>query len=310
MITDIANVMATSLIDLLKDELGRDEPECIWLTTNTSPGVGCCDAITIQHRSISDGSGDIDCVSGPFDVGFRVGIMRCKPAVLGSRDALTTIQEMTHSSQVQDERWVISRFGKTYLSGAAPRVKLTNIQPYDDASCSGTVFDVSMRVPGTGLLGAIGINRHLLYMVPDPQDGDLLRFDSGVGAFVPSALLKSFGWVVFEGTSACAVGDGEAGFAAPAWMTSYEVVDVQASVSTPGTTGTMDLTVRRVRAGAAVNVTATPVTVDSGAFTANDSVIDAGNNDIQAGDMFYVDRDAVHETAAKGLSVIVTIQKK
>jgi len=120
---------------------------------------------------------------------------------------------------------------------------------------------------------------------------------------------KSFGWIVFESGDACVLGDGLAGFAAPAWMTTYRVTDVQVSVFTPGVTGTMDIQVRRVRSGAAVDVLSTPVTLGSGEFTIGDGVVDAGNADIEAGDLFYIDRDAIHATPAEGLSVMVTITK-
>lgn len=116
----------------------------------------------------------------------------------------------------------------------------------------------------------------------------------------------SFGWAVFESDIACSVGDGKIGFVAPAWLVSRNIVDMQVSVSTPGTTGTMDIQLRRTRAGAAVDVFSAPVTVASGAYTASNETVDIANDDIQAGDMFFLDRDTVHTSPALGLSAVVT----
>jgi hypothetical protein len=71
----------------------------------------------------------------------------------------------------------------------------------------------------------------------------------------------------------------------------------------------MDIQLRRVRGATAVDVLTTKVTVNSGAYTANDESVNTANDDIAAGDMFYPDVDTIHTVAALGLSVTVTIKR-
>lgn len=117
---------------------------------------------------------------------------------------------------------------------------------------------------------------------------------------------RGFGWVVFESDVACSVGDGKAGAPAPAWAVGLNITDLQVSVATPGTGSTMEIQLRRVRAGTPVDVLTTPVSVAAGEYTAANETVDLDNDDIEAGDMFYLDRDAVHDTPAFGLSAICT----
>lgn len=87
-------------------------------------------------------------------------------------------------------------------------------------------------------------------------------------------------------------------------LNAWTIKNVRASVYTKGVTGTMDIQIRRVRAGATVDVLSTLVTVGD-EYTVADGVINAANDDLATGDLLFVDVDTTHTTPAKGLSIII-----
>ena len=124
---------------------------------------------------------------------------------------------------------------------------------------------------------------------------------------------KSFSPPVKTGASSdddTAVGNGVQGFTVPASMDGMDIVDVVASVHTAGTTGTTDFQIRRRRGATDVDVLSTKVTIDSTENSSTDAttafVINTSNDDLNEGDMIYVDLDAVSTTAAKGATVTIT----
>ena len=80
-----------------------------------------------------------------------------------------------------------------------------------------------------------------------------------------------------------------------------------ASVHDKGITGTTDIQIRRRRAGSDIDVLSTKITIGD-EYYAQDGIIDPYNDDLQVGDMLYIDVDAVHSgTAPNGLSVSVEV---
>lgn len=130
-----------------------------------------------------------------------------------------------------------------------------------------------------------------------------LQGPAGVDAPSP----RSWSMVAFDSLTDCAVGDGTIGFAVPALLNGYELIDVLAAVDSAGIGGTMDIQVRRKRGATVDDMLSTVVTVDHGSYYANDGVIDLAADDLLTGDMIYIDVDVVHSTtASKGLTVTLT----
>jgi hypothetical protein len=119
---------------------------------------------------------------------------------------------------------------------------------------------------------------------------------------------RSVGIVPFESDTDTAVGNGTVGFTVPASMTAHNLASAIAAVHTKGVTGTLDIQIRRRRAGTDADMLSTKITVGDEWYAA-DGVIDTSNDDIQTGDHIFIDVDAVHSgTAAKGLSVTMTFE--
>jgi hypothetical protein len=117
---------------------------------------------------------------------------------------------------------------------------------------------------------------------------------------------KSVTFALLDDATAAAVAQGTFAFCVPSTMAGMDLIDAVAAVHTTGTTNTMDIQVRRRRAGADVDMLSTVITINSGAQFADDGVINATNDDVNTGDMIYIDVDAIHTTAALGLTVTLT----
>jgi hypothetical protein len=87
------------------------------------------------------------------------------------------------------------------------------------------------------------------------------------------------------------------------------LTNVYASVSTPGTTNTTDITVRRRRAGTEVYMLSTATKILSGGYYAQDGTVDLANDDVALGDMLFIDVTSVSTTPPKGLSVELTFEE-
>ena len=128
-------------------------------------------------------------------------------------------------------------------------------------------------------------------------DGTYSIQDSAIGT-------KSIGWAPFEADAACEAGDGVVAFPIPASMNGMNLINVVATVTDKGVTGTMDVQIRRQRGAAEVDMLSTKVTVGDEYF-AQDGVVNTSNDDVATGDQIFCDIDAIHSgTAADGCSVI------
>lgn len=139
------------------------------------------------------------------------------------------------------------------------------------------------------------------------------KYDGGTNqnSLLPVRLLiaKEEYIVVFDSASAVTVSDGVDGIPIGFKLNGYNLVNVVATVHDKGITGTTDIQIRRRRAGADVDMLSTPVTIGDEWF-AQDGVINLTNDDVQTGDILYVDRDAIHSgTAPNGLSVRLEFEK-
>lgn len=100
------------------------------------------------------------------------------------------------------------------------------------------------------------------------------------------------------------VGDGVKGTVVPVSFAGANLIAAEASVYVAGlTSGTTDIRIRRARAGGDADMLSTPITLSVGEYTISDGVIDGANDDINPGDIIFVDRDAINGTAPKGLWV-------
>lgn len=114
-------------------------------------------------------------------------------------------------------------------------------------------------------------------------------------------------------TTAIATGDGQGMFLVPAAMNTMELYSVLGVARTAGTTGTMDIQLRRRRSGADVDMLSTKLTWDSTepstATAAAAYVINTSNDDLATGDIVYVDVDAVQTTPAQGVIVVLEFRR-
>ena len=113
---------------------------------------------------------------------------------------------------------------------------------------------------------------------------------------------------IYESDEDVAVGDGTLAIPIPADLNGYDLTDALATVHTKGATGTTDIMVRRRRSGTDADMLTTAITIGD-EFYANDEGVNASNDDVATGDQLYIDIDAVHTTAPKGLSVVLTFTK-
>lgn len=124
---------------------------------------------------------------------------------------------------------------------------------------------------------------------------------------------KGFGFVHSDADTDVAAGDGKLAFAVGGDLAGYNVVGVVAAVATAGAGGTTEVQLRRRRgesgSGSDTDMLSTRCGIDSGergsTTAATAAVVDTANDDLQAGDLIYLDVDAVSSTKPKGLSVSV-----
>lgn len=114
-------------------------------------------------------------------------------------------------------------------------------------------------------------------------------------------------------TTAVAVGDGQIYFTVPSSLNGFNLSGAAASL--PGAasiSGAVTVQVARVRAGVAVDMLSTAVTIDEGetsSYTAaTPAVVNALNDDVQTGDFLRVDVDGAG-TGAQGLQVLLAFQE-
>lgn len=116
--------------------------------------------------------------------------------------------------------------------------------------------------------------------------------------------------------SAITTGDGKACFRVPSVMNGWNLVTVSGSLSTVSSSGLPTFQIRRSRRSTATTRTdadmlSTKLSIDASEFDSVDAttavVIDTANDDVNTGDMIYIDID-VAGTGAKGLVAELTFQ--
>lgn len=114
---------------------------------------------------------------------------------------------------------------------------------------------------------------------------------------------------IYGSGSSVPTGDGTDGLPIPFSFNGMNLVDVIATTYAKGITGTTNIMVRRSRGGTDVDMLSSPVTIGD-EFYALDGTINVSNDDVQTGDMIFIDIDAVHSgTAPLGLSVALEFRK-
>lgn len=108
--------------------------------------------------------------------------------------------------------------------------------------------------------------------------------------------------------AASTTGDGKVKIRVPAELNGAILLGVVVGTATPGTTGTTNVDLDRVRAGSAVDMLSTNCTVDSAEYdsttAATPAVINTSNDDVQTGDVIHVNIDGVNSgTPAQDVSV-------
>lgn len=121
---------------------------------------------------------------------------------------------------------------------------------------------------------------------------------------------KEIGWLIHDSNVATAVGDGVQGVSMPSSINGMNLVDVTCTVGdlNSAASGATTVVLRRVRAGTPVDMTSTGVTISYNEYTASDETIDTANDDVQTGDMIYVDVNAVTSPVHNGLSCTAVFQ--
>lgn len=121
---------------------------------------------------------------------------------------------------------------------------------------------------------------------------------------------ETLGWVVVDSDVATAVADGKQPIAIPSFMNGMNLVDVTCTVAdlNSAASGATTVVLRRLRGATAVDMTSTGVTIDYNAYTDSDETVDATNDDVQTGDLIFVDINAITTAAHKGLSCSAVFQ--
>lgn len=171
------------------------------------------------------------------------------------------------------------------------------------------VFDGTQFI----LLGAQGIITGANIINPTistTSNGNLEINPNGSGVIKAKTTVQL---TVFGPTSDQSTGDGKTGLRIPKELDGFNLVGVAGCVTTAGTTGTCDIQVRRVRSGTPQDMLSTKLTIDSGELdsstAATAAAINASYDDVLETDQLYIDVDAKHTTAAKGLFVHLTFAK-
>ncbi len=175
-----------------------------------------------------------------------------------------------------------------------------------DLTMTSTMLSVTQAT--TGLAGKIEI----------ATDGEVTTGTDTTRAVTPRSLSLSV-----YGTKSCCIsvsdplgaaittGDGKAYVRIPIDVSGMNLVEVGMSLTTASSSGIPTVQLRRVRAGAPVDMLSTKVTVDvsetDSSTAAASYVINASNDDVLTGDHIFVDID-VAGTGAKGLAVTLTFQ--
>ena len=150
------------------------------------------------------------------------------------------------------------------------------------------------------------------YHIPEINAGDVNWPDVLTRGLriIDAALVKINEIKVIDYTVDCTTGDGKAYFIVPEEYDGYTISYIAASCITPGTTNTMDIQVHNASTGD--DLLTTKVKIDSAAYNSysNTPVIDPTYKTVSTGNIIRIDIDALHDTPAKGLIVILSFNKE
>lgn len=124
---------------------------------------------------------------------------------------------------------------------------------------------------------------------------------------------KEMFFTPFNAGVAISVGNGVVGLTVSSALNGWNLVDVIASCQAYGSSGTTDIQVRRERDTAGISRTtadmlSTKVTISASQYWASDGVVNASYDDVQEGDIIYIDVDA-RSSGSTGLAVTLVFQK-
>lgn len=112
---------------------------------------------------------------------------------------------------------------------------------------------------------------------------------------------------VFDSDTEIETGNGIVGFVVPSSLDGFELQDVMIAIHTKnGTGGTTDVQVRRRRSGSDVDMLSVKVTLAYNAWFASDGTVNSANDDLNEGDIIFVDVDAI-PTGGTTLGLFVTL---
>ena len=115
---------------------------------------------------------------------------------------------------------------------------------------------------------------------------------------------KEIALVLFNSGTATATGDGVVPFVVSMTMNGMNLVTATASTYTAGVTGQTTVQVRRSRGGTDVDMLTTKMIIATTAYTNSTTDVDVANDDVNVGDMIFIDCDEICSgTAANGLAV-------
>lgn len=135
--------------------------------------------------------------------------------------------------------------------------------------------------------------------------GVLKTYSSSANRHLDLVSKKNITIVTFDSTEDIITGDGVIPVLIPLDMNNYRLNSVIIGTSTPSTSGTIDVQIRRVRSGSSVDLLSTKPTLGVGIYHSQNGVINSTYRIINTGDFIYVDVDAAG-TNAKGLFATLT----
>ena len=243
----------------------------------------------------------------------------------------TTVQMATETTVVQ----VVDGEATVVQTGVPVTVTTTGGGGVTDAtyvtlSTNGTLTDERVLTAGTGITltdaGAGSTVTVAVRSASDTQTGivelataaETTTGTDATRAVTPDGLAGSefgvevVGIMASDMTTAITTGDGKAGFMVPTKLNGWNLIRANAGLlGAQSTSGLPTVQIRRVRSGSAADMLTTKITIDANESTSHTAatppVIDTSNDDVQTGDLIYVDVD-VAGTGAKGLIVNLSFQ--
>lgn len=188
---------------------------------------------------------------------------------------------------------------------------------YEDPNILGVATSGTLRATfsdtGFTLQNGTNVNEFSIDTTLSGNSDSAVPTEKAVKTYIDERVTKSFGFMSFQSDEHVATGSGTVGVCISTDLDGYEVTGVIAAVHTAGTTGTTDIQVRRRRLASDADLLTTKCTIDSAEYSsataATPPVIGSTWKALEAGDLVYIDVDAISTIAPKGLSVTITATK-